>query len=188
MSTVDKMQALNQRILDLDSELVELNRQRDSLALAYSQNDKTAIKQVAQTDHAIENASKEKSLLLSAIETLKSLAEAEQAAILDKVEEQRQTKAADFAESICDTNSAIDSKLVELRSLLELRANNLNALRALGVCDQIYLNRMSRELITAAFCSAGLHKFAEISTTLADLLTPLLAANPFLTMRASLRR
>jgi hypothetical protein len=26
------------------------------------------------------------------------------------------------------------------------------------------------------------------STTLADLLTPLLAANPFLTMRASLRR
>jgi hypothetical protein len=28
----------------------------------------------------------------------------------------------------------------------------------------------------------------EISTTLADLLTPLLAANPFSTMRASLRR
>jgi hypothetical protein len=180
VSTVDKMQALNQRVEDLDKEIAELQRQRDSLALAYSQNDKTAIKQVAQCDNAIDNATKEKSLLESAIQQLKSLALDEQAAVLEQVEEQRQSKAADLAESICDTNAAIDLKLGELCSLLKLRADNLNSLRGLNVVDPMYVSRMGRSTVTAAFAAAGLHKYIDMATPAPSSIRPMADGNRFL--------
>src|SRR5437899_532583 len=115
MTTVDRLQSINTRVSDLDGDIAEFNRQREELAVRYSQNDKTAIKQVAQLDASSEAAVKERSLLVSAMEQLTKLAESEQQAVLDKVERERQSQAANLAKTICDTNSAIDAKLQELR-------------------------------------------------------------------------
>ena len=135
MTTVDKMQALNQRVEDLDKELVELQRQRDSLALAYSQNDKTAIKQVAQCDAATDQAKREIGLLRSAIEQLKSLAEDQQAEIIRRAEEEHSAKAATTAASIASLNEQVDAHLKNLRDLLETRASLLNQLTLMRVTE-----------------------------------------------------
>jgi predicted nucleic acid-binding Zn-ribbon protein len=94
MSTQDKTAKVHERISDLDKEIAELNKQRDSLSVDYSQNNKTAIKQVAQCDAAIDAAKREKGLLVSALAQLTNLAEEEQAAILEKVEAELKAKAA----------------------------------------------------------------------------------------------
>src|SRR5260221_7167870 len=107
--TQEKLAAINTRVQDLQSEILELQTRRDRLAVDYSQGNKSAIKECAQIDTAQDAAKREMGLLQTAIAKLTELAEEEQQEILDKVEEQRQTKAADFAESICDTNAAIDA-------------------------------------------------------------------------------
>ncbi len=140
---------------------------------------KTAQKEVAQIDQAETAAKREMGLLQTALSKLTELAEEEQQQILDKVEEQKQLKAADLAESICDTNAAIDAKLVEVRDLLQLRADNLNALRALAVTDSMYLSRMGKDLVTAAFASHGLAKYVDIHAGAPNSIRPLGASNTF---------
>jgi hypothetical protein len=179
-TTVDKMAALNTRVEDLDKELVELAARRNGLAIDYAAGNKSAQKECAQIDAATDAARRERETLSTAIHQLQELAEAEQHAVLDKFEEQRQTKAADLAESICDTNTAIDLKLAELCSLLKLRVDNLSALKSLGIVDVMYLNR-HRDFPTAAFAAAGLSKYIALHTPSPQAIRPLAASNSFFT-------
>jgi hypothetical protein len=179
MTQVDKMQSFNQRIDDLDKEIVELTNRRESLALDFAQGNKSAQKEVAQIDQAYDAAWKERGLLISAMDQLKSLAEEEQKAILEKANRERYAKAQKLAASIASTNSAVDQKLTELRDLLASRADSLNQLKSLGVVDAMYLNRM-RDVPTAAFAAAGLSKFVNLHNPSPQAIRPLASGNGFL--------
>jgi hypothetical protein len=180
MTSQDKMAALNTRVEDLDKDIAELQHRRESLAVDYAAGNKSAQKECAQIELAESAAKRERDYLKLSISQLTQLAQDEQAAVLEAVEEQRQLKAADLAESLCDVNSAIDSKLAELKSLLQLRADNLNSLRGLNVIDPMYVSRMGRSTVTAAFAAAGLHKFIAMDVPAPTSIRPMSDGNCFL--------
>ena len=171
-----RLKQLDQRLVDLNTEISELNRRRDALTLDYSQGHKGAIKETAQIDAAVDVARRELSLLTTAAVQTQQLMQDEQAAIVIKEDAKRQLAAAEAAAAVILANQQIDDLLVKLREACERRHNQLGKLAAALDDKTLVMRMLSKAVLTNALAHAGLTKFADVSVGLRSA-TPLSDSN-----------
>ena len=181
MSTfTDKIATLNERLSEIGNKIVQLDQRRRDNSYDASQGNKTALKAIAAVDTEAEQLYREQQTLSQALDAAEQLAKDEQQLILDKQEHERQREAHSLAGNAASLNQEIDQLLVQLRQALERRAEQLNQLARMHVIDMGYLTRMGKDAITAGFCAAGLHRFADIRTPAPTSIRALATANQLL--------
>jgi hypothetical protein len=180
-SYLDKLTLLRQRASDISVKLTALADKRRSYSLAATEGDKTAIKQVADTDFESDGLRREVQTLQSAIECAEAL-EKQQA--LDHEQEhqhQKQVEAYNHARAIIALSLEIDDALLHLRQMFERRASLLDGLARTEVCHPGFVARLqNKSVLTRASCSHGLHRHLSIETCSPTSMRPLAESNELL--------
>lgn len=175
-----RIENLEKRLVAVNELVRDLEGRRTGLSFDASQGNKTSLKEIAQIDTQVEGLQREHKTLSAAIAQAQQLAQQEQQELLNKHEQERQREARNLAAAAASLNEEIDQQLIQLRGALERRAENLNQLARLRVIEMGYLTRMGKDAITAGFCAAGLHRFADIRAPAPTSIRALATANKLL--------
>jgi hypothetical protein len=178
-----RLAELTHRIAAIDAEVLALDDTYASVAGQFETgNNAHALKQAEQIEHKVSALKREKALALAAQARLER-AQQDQQAQADQDERNRQLQQArEIADALCASHVEIDRILVTLRGQLERRASLLGQLQRSEVVDAgALVNRLSlRAVVTRSFCSAGLHRFAELQTVAPNSMVPLASCNSVL--------
>jgi hypothetical protein len=179
MSSYDnRIAELQQREATIARDLAALSDKRQQFALAASEGDARAQKQIADVDFEAAELQRDRATISSALEAAQALARQAELDEHSKQHRTRQEEAGRAAEGVTALNAEIDSMLVQLRQAFERRATLLNYLGNSGQIDWTQINRLcSRSGATSAAQSAGLAKYLALEMTPAHIVRPLVDGN-----------
>jgi hypothetical protein len=177
----ERIAALKQRISTIGTQLASVADRRKSYALAASDNDTTAIKEITALDFEADTLRKDAATLSSALETAEALDKQNALDLEQQQLQRRQIEAHNHAQAIAALNCEIDEVLVQLRAIFERRASLLVGLARTELVDPTFVARFgNKSLPTRAACAAGLHKFLALETVAPSSMVPLASSNPTL--------
>jgi hypothetical protein len=177
----DKVQEFNRRIADIASELASLIAKRRSYALAASEGDERAKKQIVDTDFASDALRREEMTLNSAIEAATALEKQHALEAEAKLHHERLVSAYTAARGVITENEAIDLALTHLREMFERRAILLRSLGNTATVDPTLLMRLSNKSGPTSACHhAGLGKYINLDMVPNVSQLPLASSNELL--------
>ena len=181
MSTyADKITTLAQRLSEIGAKITGLDERRRQNSFDASQGNKTALKAIAALDTETEQLYREQQTLSQALDAAEQLTKAEQQAIVDKAEHERQREARTLAANAATLNDEIDALSVKLCEACERRIE-LHQLSRLDVVDRMLVNRMlGKDPLTRALQYHGIHRFAAIMVGAPTSAAPMAQANKLL--------
>ena len=176
-----KISELRSRVSDIGAQLASLADRRKSYALAAAENDKTALKEIADVDFAADSLRKQAATLDAAVETAEALQRQQQAEAEQQERREREIEAHQHAQAVIALNEEIDLALTQLREVFERRQDQLGKLAATGIVDSAVVMRLSNKAgPTRAACFAGLHRHIDLMTVSNQSMCPLGDAAPIL--------
>jgi hypothetical protein len=176
-----RMSELQARVQTLDASLADLDQKYNELASRFDGDPSALMKEANIISTRIDNARKEKALMLAAAGQLELKRQAEQEEQERESDRRKRTEAKQIADQIMAAQVDLDRQLVLLREAFERRAILLRALANTAVVDQTFVNRLlAKGPITAAMQVAGLHRFCDLHNVATVSIRTLASSNSIL--------